>query len=296
MTGSSATSSSPASVNGVPVGVVAGYLSTWQPDSGGKFGVPDQFMPGAWRRSLAEHRARGMRQVRLKDHHGRTIGGFPVETVREDDRGLFAVGHINLDTELGREVYSLVRQGVLVDFSVGYTAVRDEIKGGVRLIYEAQLWETSIVDEPANPGARILAVGGEEVRDLEREVAASSWASSREQAAVASIVRDLGAMARSLRDGSGSSTKSPSPASEAAALSKIHRDLRAMSNHLRAGDRAAVKSTSPNPARDEAALASMMRDLRGATNALRLDAIRERNAEILARLDAVSRGLRARVA
>ncbi|KKK46234.1 hypothetical protein LCGC14_3164200, partial [marine sediment metagenome] len=90
--------------NGVPVGIVAGYLSTWQPDTGGRFGVPDQFVPGAWAESLADHRQRGNRQIRFKDHHGRTIGGFPIETVVEDERGLFAIGEINLTVDEAKEI------------------------------------------------------------------------------------------------------------------------------------------------------------------------------------------------
>ena len=62
--------------NGVSIGFVSGYMATWDVDSGGAFGMPDRFEPGAWSESLAEHRARGNRQVRLKDHHGRTVGGF----------------------------------------------------------------------------------------------------------------------------------------------------------------------------------------------------------------------------
>lgn len=144
--------------NGVPVGTVAGYLSTWQPDSGGIFGVPDHFQPGAWSESLAEHRARDDRQVRLKDLHGRTIGGFPIDTMREDDIGLFGIGEINLVSQLGREAFSLAKQGVLTDFSVGFSAVDDIIEGGIRFIRQAILWEGSIVDEPANQNARILEV------------------------------------------------------------------------------------------------------------------------------------------
>lgn len=140
------------------VGIVSGYLATWDADGGGVFGVPDQFLRGAWTKSLQEHRDRGNRQVRLKDLHGRVIGGFPIETVREDDVGLFGVGEVNLQTQLGREAYSLALQGVLVDFSVGFSAVNDKIVNGVREIFQAVLWEASIVDEPANRNARILEV------------------------------------------------------------------------------------------------------------------------------------------
>lgn len=144
--------------NGVPVGIVEAYLSTWDVDTGGVFGVPDQFVRGAWAESLVEHRRRGNRQVRLKDHHGRTVGGFPIDTVREDEVGLFGIGEINLESQAGRELYSLARQRVLTDMSVGYIAIDDDFMGGVRRIRRARLLEASIVDEPANPAARILEV------------------------------------------------------------------------------------------------------------------------------------------
>jgi HK97 family phage prohead protease len=168
--------------NGEPIGLVSGYLATWEPDTGGKFGIPDQFVRGAFTASLADHRARGDRQVRLKDHHGKTVGGFPIETVKEDARGLYGIGEVNLTTQEGRELFALVRQGVLSDFSVGFTALKDEIRGGVRLIHEAKLWEASIVDEPANQGARIL-----EAKHQDRLLAA--------------IRDDLRDCARELRDG-----------------------------------------------------------------------------------------------
>ena len=156
--------------NGVPVGIVAGYLSTWQPDTGGRFGVPDQFVPGAWAESLADHRQRGNRQIRFKDHHGRTIGGFPIETVVEDERGLFAIGEINLESQAGREAYSLAKQRVLTDFSVGYVAINDKIGAGVRRIFKAMILEASIIDEPGNQGANILEVKSRVTVDEAKEI------------------------------------------------------------------------------------------------------------------------------
>jgi HK97 family phage prohead protease len=147
--------------NGVHVGLVTGYLATWDVDTGKgsmSFGVPDRFERGAFTDSIRNHVERGNRQVRLKDHHGRTVGGFPIETLKEDSVGLFGVGEVNLETQQGREAHSLARQDVLTDFSVGFSVVDEEIEDGVRVIKEAILWEASIVDEPANQNARILEV------------------------------------------------------------------------------------------------------------------------------------------
>ncbi len=143
-------------INGVRVGVIWGYIAAWSPDSGGVFGVPDQFERGAFTESLAEHRARDNRQIRLKDFHGRVIGGFPIETAREDSTGLWAEGHINLETQLGAEAWALIKQGVLTDLSIGFSALDDRIEDGIRKISKAIVWEGSVVDEPANRDARIL--------------------------------------------------------------------------------------------------------------------------------------------
>jgi HK97 family phage prohead protease len=144
--------------NGVPVGIIAGHIAAWTPDQGGVFGLPDRFHPGAFLESIEEHKLRKNRQVRFKDHHGRTIGGFPIETVREDQTGLFGRGEVNLETQLGREAFSLARQGVLVDFSISFVAIEDKIDAGFREIFKARILEGSIIDEPLNKDANILEV------------------------------------------------------------------------------------------------------------------------------------------
>lgn len=138
--------------NGVPIGIIAGYIATWDVDRGA-----DRFVKGAFLESLEEHRAKN-RPIRLKDHHGRTVGGFPIAQVREDDRGLFGVGEINLDVQQGREAFALAKQGVLSDFSIGYSVIQDNLEGNIRVISKAVVWEGSIVDEPMNPHANIVEV------------------------------------------------------------------------------------------------------------------------------------------
>jgi len=154
-------------LNGVPIGVVKGHIATWQADSQkGVYGVPDRIIKGAYIASLQDHRSRNNRQIRLKDLHGRTIGGFPIELAKEDNIGLYGEGHINLDTQQGREAYSLARQKVLVDFSVGHIVEQDRIEAGERLVIRARLIEGSIVDEPKNRGAQISEVKSMKFADL----------------------------------------------------------------------------------------------------------------------------------
>lgn len=142
--------------NGIQVGIVEGYIATWDLDRGDGF-VRDQFARGAFRKSIRDLKSRD-RQLRFKDHHGRTIGGFPSETLKEDVVGLFGRGEINLEVQQGREAYMLAKQGVLTDFSVGFTSVKDTETERIRTITEAIVWEGSIVDEPMNPEANITDV------------------------------------------------------------------------------------------------------------------------------------------
>ena len=152
--------------NGVKVGIIEGYIATWDVDEGGWDGVKDRFQRGAFMESILEHMQR-KRQVRLKDHHGRTVGGFPIEFVKEDERGLFGVGEVNLEVQQGMEVYMLAKQGVLVDFSIGFSAQEAERDDDIRTITKAIIWEGSVVDEPMNRAAQITQVKDSEGNDVD---------------------------------------------------------------------------------------------------------------------------------
>lgn len=141
---------------GVKIGVVKGYIATWDLDRG-SWGMQDRFVKGAFAESLERHR-RDNRPIRLKDHHSRTVGGFPIETVLEDEIGLFGVGEINLEVQQGREAFALAKQGVLSDFSIGFSSLEDTVTDDIRTIHKAEVWEGSIVDEPMNPKAKITEV------------------------------------------------------------------------------------------------------------------------------------------
>ena len=155
------------STNGINYGVIKGYIASWEPDARpGIYGVRDKIVKGAYADSIREHKKRNNRQVRLKDQHYRVIGGFPIDTVREDSYGLFGEGHINLELQQGRETYSLAKQGVLVDMSVGHIVKQEEIKDNFRHILSAELMEGSIVDEPANQSAKIVEVKSSSRSDL----------------------------------------------------------------------------------------------------------------------------------
>lgn len=138
--------------NGIKVGLITGYIATWDIDR-----WDDQFVKGAFLDSIADHKKR-KRQIRFKDHHRRTVGGYPVDTVKEDDRGLLGTAEVNLEVQQGRELFSLAKQGVIVDKSIGFSAIDWERKDDIRIISKAIIWEGSAVDEPMNTEANIIEV------------------------------------------------------------------------------------------------------------------------------------------
>ena len=86
--------------------------------------------------------------------------GKPLE-LREDEKGLFIRGKIS-DTQKGRDVQTLLKDGVLTEMSIGYDTVVSELdRDGVRHLKEIRLWEVSIVTWAMNDQATI-----EEVKSL----------------------------------------------------------------------------------------------------------------------------------
>lgn len=159
--------------DGIEVGVVRGYAST--------FGNVDRFddviVAGAFTETLKTYRDRN-RMIRMLWTHrsDELIGGYPANLAREDEKGLFVEGQINLETQRGREAYSLAKQGVLEDFSIGFRIkdatfeIVDEEE--IRKITEVELFEVSLVGEPMNQEAQITQVKADACRFKNFAVAA----------------------------------------------------------------------------------------------------------------------------
>ena len=80
--------------------------------------------------------------------------GKPLE-LREDEKGLFIRGKIS-DTQKGRDIKTLMKDGVLNELSIGYEAVEFEVDSdSVRRLKEVKLWEISVVTWAMNEQARI---------------------------------------------------------------------------------------------------------------------------------------------
>jgi HK97 family phage prohead protease len=136
-------------------GAFEGYASLFDKVDLGR----DVIAPGAFRDSLA---ARGPQGVKLLYQHdpGQPIGVW--QSLREDSRGLHAVGRLMPEVTRAREVLSLMRAGALDGLSIGFRAVKAkrDARTGIRRLEKVDLWEISVVTFPMLPEARVASVKG----------------------------------------------------------------------------------------------------------------------------------------
>ncbi len=160
-------------IDGIEVGIVEGYIASKKLETG-RF--PDQFRgANVFGESIQDHKNRGDRSITLNFMHIRSaIGHFPIDLIKEDERGLFGVAHINLELVKGREVHSLARQKAIRDFSIGWDAKDEDVTFetldgvDVRVIHRAQIFEGSLVDEPMNRDSQVTAVKADDLITIEQ--------------------------------------------------------------------------------------------------------------------------------
>lgn len=120
----------------------------------------DRVAPGAFRRSLDEHRRQNRLPPLLWQHDAaQPIGAW--REVYEDGHGLYVRGDLFVnDIPRAREAYKLMQEKVVNGLSIGYRvrqSHRDQ-KAGIRVLTDVDLLEISMVTFPANDSARILRV------------------------------------------------------------------------------------------------------------------------------------------
>lgn len=116
----------------------------------------DVVLPGAFARTLAEHKRAGTLPQMFWMHSPAEVPGA-WEDMREDERGLYVRG-VLADTVLGNEMRTLVRMKAVRGLSIGYRLRDwDYDSDGNRLLKEIELWEVSLVSLAMNPLARVEA-------------------------------------------------------------------------------------------------------------------------------------------
>jgi len=138
-------------------GEFEGYIAVWETiDS-----YNSRFERGSFAKTINERSAK----VKVLYNHESLIGRSL--ELREDDHGVFARGRINLDIQLGRDVYALMRSGDLDGLSFAFQVYQDGYDSDrVRVIKEVRLLEFGPVDFPANESATITDVRAEKISNL----------------------------------------------------------------------------------------------------------------------------------
>lgn len=130
-------------------GSFEGLLSPYGNVDGGG----DVVEPGAYAKNLKE---RGNQRVILWQHKT----DVPIGQMTLEDRqdGLYCKGQLLMDLPEAQKAYSLIKAGIIKGLSIGYEAIKKEIKNGVRQLKEIKLFEGSIVTFPMNDMALISSV------------------------------------------------------------------------------------------------------------------------------------------
>ena len=125
----------------------------------------DIITKGAYTKTLQENINR---IAFLYQHNMAQPIGKPI-SMNEDDNGLFIEAKIS-DSTLGRDVKTMVSEGILKEFSVGFIPIKEEQIGNVNYIKEIKLFEFSLVTLAANPLAQVTEYKGtKSVDDLMNE-------------------------------------------------------------------------------------------------------------------------------
>lgn len=138
-------------------GIIEGLASTFNNEDR----VQDIILPGAFTKSLNGFRSKQQNIPLLFGHNDRDLplGGLDPNKTYEDSNGLNVVGKLDLDTQRGRDAFSLLKKGFLNSFSIGFVSNDfDYRSGGGTVFKNVDLMEVSIVNVPANPMANISSV------------------------------------------------------------------------------------------------------------------------------------------
>ena len=114
---------------------------------------------GAFDESLKKHASKGTLPAMLWQHRWtEPIGVYT--SMKEDARGLYVKGQLNLEVEKGREAHALLKQGALRGLSIGYRVLESDYDKdkNVYFLKELDLMEVSLVTFPANDEANVMGV------------------------------------------------------------------------------------------------------------------------------------------
>jgi len=127
----------------------SGYASVF----GGIDSYGDTIDPKAYDKTLKGRNRE--RPIRMRwNHYGPVIGKWT--EMRADEKGLFVAGELTPGHSIAEDVYASLKHGAVDGMSIGYIPKKIEmLDDDKRLLKEIHLVEISIVEEPADLGAKI---------------------------------------------------------------------------------------------------------------------------------------------
>jgi uncharacterized protein len=122
------------------------------------FGLVDSYGDTIEKGAYAETIANRERPIRmLYNHNGNVIGKWT--SFKEDEKGLFVQGELTPNHSKAMDVYASLKHGAVDGMSIGYRVrEKQDLPDGTRLLKKIELVEISIVEEPADLGAKIAEV------------------------------------------------------------------------------------------------------------------------------------------
>lgn len=125
----------------------------------------DRVHPGAFKASIRNRE----KPVQLLWQHqwDKPIG--VIAALFEDARGLVVKGKLLMEVAQAREAYALLKAGVVRGLSIGYSVKRSRRNpdSGIRELLDLNLWEISLVTQPANEAAQVTVVKTRVTDDME---------------------------------------------------------------------------------------------------------------------------------
>jgi HK97 family phage prohead protease len=128
----------------------AGYASVF----GGVDAYGDTIDPKAYDQTLQGR----TRPVRMRwNHYGPVIGKWM--SIASDGKGLYVNGQLTPGHSTAIDVYASLKHGAIDGMSIGYVPrLIEEMGEGRRLLKQIDLVEISVVEEPADIGAKVESV------------------------------------------------------------------------------------------------------------------------------------------
>lgn len=181
-------------------GFFAGYASKFN----GVDSYGDTILPGAYAQTLSNRQ----RPIQMRwNHFGPVIGKWTKAV--EDDHGLYVEGELTPGHSVADDVYALMKHGAVNGLSIGFRippggSAKD---GKLRQLKRIDLVEISVVEEPADLGARIGDVKSaiDEIESLKQAEAFIRDGCGLSWTAATALVSQIKSLA--LRDGAAEETQ-----------------------------------------------------------------------------------------